>query len=241
MKLMKKLSVTMLFFSQFTILHAMEPAGRPVWNNEASAPVVARPVISPAIRHGSLVLTRDNLREVLSSLTAGDFAHVINLEVRTPGIPLAELQLDRFVNLKRLNLSCNRLRSLEGLPATMNNLEDLDLSDNRLRSLEGLPATMNNFMELDLSGNQLTSLRGFPATMNNLRNLHVSDNPLISLEGLPATMNHLVRLNLLYTQFRSFQDITRNRMPELVIFHIDRLPAAEFQRLRSLEMAVVAS
>ncbi len=44
-------------------------------------------------------------------------------------------KLDSLQYLQQLNLSCNRLESLNGLPDQLNFLEVLDLADNEVRSV----------------------------------------------------------------------------------------------------------
>ena len=66
----------------------------------------------------------------------------------------ASLGLDRLLSLKVLNLSSNKIRSIEGL-ATLQQLKRLNLSYNSISSLEGVSQLhgVNSPLEhLDLTG-----------------------------------------------------------------------------------------
>ena len=70
--------------------------------------------------------------------------------------------LSRFVKLRRLDCSQNKLTSLSNLP---DNLSGLFCSRNNLNVLPNLP---NSLEVLDCSNNQLTSLPDLPGKLTNL-------------------------------------------------------------------------
>jgi hypothetical protein len=103
-----------------------------------------------------------------------------------------------------LDLKRTGLTSLHNFPETVTH--DLNISDNKLKSLEGCPSKIggnfscdNNMIETleDLSptlqvsnfscqNNKLKDLRGCPSV---IKELNVSNNPLTSLKGMPKPIN----------------------------------------------------
>jgi Leucine-rich repeat (LRR) protein len=85
-------------------------------------------------------------------------------------------------DLTELNISHNKITSLEGLPST---LTKLYIDNNQITSLRGLP---KNLATLYINNNQITSLKGLPT---NLRVLKISSNKIKSLKGLPPNLRVL--------------------------------------------------
>jgi hypothetical protein len=97
--------------------------------------------------------------------------------------------------VQRINLHCNLLTSLKGLPPFLH-LTEINLSSNcfttcNLPELGHLP----QLQSLDLSGNKIDSLRPLPF-MPSLRRLSVAFNFICSLEGLHDSTPHLVYLDV---------------------------------------------
>lgn len=155
--------------------------------------------------------------------------------------------LDTFRYLTVLDVSFNRLETLEGLPPT---LVRLDASHNRLTHLNGLE-DLTSLIELDVSFNYLESLFGLQHNAQ-LRNLNASHNNidrvefienLILLESLSLENNNIEfmehirsisyhpHLKNLYLKANPISQIAfykygcRNMVPGLVTLDGEKLPA----------------
>ena len=82
----------------------------------------------------------------LKNLTFLDLAFNVIKEV-TPG------SLDGLVNLRKLFLSANKIKKMQGVDKLVN-LEQLDFGDNRIRKIENIE-TLVNLRELHLAKNKL--------------------------------------------------------------------------------------
>lgn len=93
-------------------------------------------------------------------------------------------------NIEKLNLSCNKLSSVESL-TKLPHLVSLNLSNNMFSVLENMHTKLGNVVELDLSQNSLTSLQGL-SKLYSLASLNVSTNNICEIaevshiSGLPC-------------------------------------------------------
>jgi len=88
---------------------------------------------------------------------------------------------DTFVNLRVLDLSCNRIEKIEGMQALLN-LRQLKLAANRLRSTVGIGG-LHRLEVLHIQHNQLTQLEDFDS-LRKLQILSCSHNHIRSIKGL---------------------------------------------------------
>ncbi|XP_044003383.1 toll-like receptor 13 [Aphidius gifuensis] len=155
-----------------------------------------------------------------------------------------------FENLKKLNLSNNRLYYLES--STFNNLTNLqvlDLDNNNLTALSS--NTFNGLEKLErlyLSYNQINSLQ--PSIFNNLLNLktlYIHENHLISLPkdiftGLENLENLSMSHNRLnYLESNTFNGLSKLRKVWMGVNHLTTLPKDIFNGLEKLEFLNIQS
>ncbi|XP_061111868.1 leucine-rich repeat and coiled-coil domain-containing protein 1 [Conger conger] len=85
------------------------------------------------------------------------------------------------VNVRSLNLHCNRISKIEGLTTTWQ-LRHLDLSSNQISRIEGLDS-LSSLRTLNLSCNLITKIEGLTGLVNLIR-LNLSYNQISDLTGL---------------------------------------------------------
>ncbi|XP_064202359.1 leucine-rich repeat and coiled-coil domain-containing protein 1 [Anguilla rostrata] len=85
------------------------------------------------------------------------------------------------VNVRSLNLHCNRISKIEGLTTTWQ-LRHLDLSSNQIARIEGLDS-LSSLRTLNLSCNLITKIEGLTGLVNLIR-LNLSYNQISDLTGL---------------------------------------------------------
>ncbi|KAM4738318.1 leucine-rich repeat-containing protein 23 [Anableps anableps] len=125
----------------------------------------------------TLILTGNSIQKIVD-LQSDYFASLVTLELRrnhletTAGINLP--------NLRRLYLSQNFIKRLEGLEA-LEHLATLHLRDNHLETLDGLSSSMRSLQYLNVRGNAIadvTALHSLDLVSATLKVLVLSENPL---------------------------------------------------------------
>ncbi len=111
--------------------------------------------------------------------------------------------LERLTSLTELYLSGNQISKLEGLNA-LTSLTELYLLDNQIAKLEGLNA-LTSLTWLDLSYNQIRKLEGLDH-LTSLRRLNLSGNQIAKLEGLDS-LTSLTRLDLSDNQIAKLEGL----------------------------------
>lgn len=96
----------------------------------------------------------------LQNLVFLDMAFNVIKEI-TPG------SLDGLVNLKKIYLSANKIKKMQGLEKLVN-LEVLDIGDNRIRQIEGIE-TLTGLKELHLAKNKIQKIEN----IGHLKNLYM--------------------------------------------------------------------
>ncbi|KAG5841864.1 hypothetical protein ANANG_G00171560 [Anguilla anguilla] len=91
------------------------------------------------------------------------------------------LEVPLSVNVRSLNLHCNRISKIEGLTTTWQ-LRHLDLSSNQIARIEGLDS-LSSLRTLNLSCNLITKIEGLTGLVNLIR-LNLSYNQISDLTGL---------------------------------------------------------
>jgi len=126
--------------------------------------------------------------------------------------------------LRKLELSYNKLSSLQGLP-NCRELEQLFVYNNQLTTLQGMPnlpqlkfLTLRNNALLDLRNNELTSLQGM-RNRSHLKKLGLSNNQLTSLKGMP-NLPQLRYLFLDANQLTSLEGLPN--LPQLQDLYLNR-------------------
>lgn len=118
---------------------------------------------------------------------------VLNLSNnRLEGLPETLQNLKSLINL---DLRRNKLSSIAQISTL--NLRSLNISFNRIRSLEPLK-TMNELRVLDVSGNELVNINSVVASLSELRNLNASYNYLERFEVSPTIETLNLCQNSLY-------------------------------------------
>ena len=105
------------------------------------------------------------------------------------------VELDSLVQLEVLNLSHNKLKTLESSPL-LSRLRSLNLKDNEMTSIACL-GHFASLEDLDIQGNKIAKLDGIVG-LSNLRRLNTSGNPLAHITDLLriSLLNKLVELTL---------------------------------------------
>lgn len=119
------------------------------------------------------------------------------LDIGQNGLKAWPAGLEKLVNLKRLSLSYNQLKSLSDQIGKLQNLEHLELFQNALTALPPALFTLTKLTKLGLSGNKLASLPPSIGKLQNLQELYVADQYATMLV-LPDEMRQLKRLKILF-------------------------------------------
>ena len=127
---------------------------------------------------------------------------VVELRLRECQIESMTWLID-FPALKKLDLSYNQIRKLEGLER-LTSLTELYLSGNQISKLEGLNA-LTSLTELYLLDNQIAKLEGLNA-LTSLTELYLLDNQIAKLEGLDH-LTSLTGLNLSGNQIAKLEGL----------------------------------
>lgn len=101
-----------------------------------------------------------------------------------------------LVNLKKLSVSLNKIRSL---PTSIGEMKSLQILDLRFNELGGIPHTigkLTNLEILNLSSN-FSDLTELPETISDLSSLNELDLSNNQIHALPDTFGRLVSLNKL--------------------------------------------
>lgn len=103
-----------------------------------------------------------------------------------------------LVNLQKLSIQLNKIRSLPSSVCEMRSLRYLDAHFNELHGLPFAIGKLTNLEVFNLSSN-FTDLRGLPETfgdLTNLRELDLSNNQIHALPDTFGRLENLVKLNL---------------------------------------------
>jgi Leucine-rich repeat (LRR) protein len=111
--------------------------------------------------------------------------------------------LEKLVNLKRLNLSRNEISRMEHLHDHAL-LQELNLEDNRITKIEGLSALMH-LRKLELASNKISKLENLDLCVR-LTQLSLEGNHIESLSGVEKLVN-LMELYLANNRVRNLQEV----------------------------------
>ena len=129
---------------------------------------------------------------------------VVELRLRECQIESMTWLID-FPALKKLDLSYNQIRKLEGLER-LTSLTKLRLRSNQISKLEGLER-LTSLTKLSLSDNQISKLEGLER-LTSLAELYLLDNQISKLEGLER-LTSLATLELSGNQIRKLEGLDR--------------------------------
>ncbi len=92
-----------------------------------------------------------------------------------------------------LDLSGQKLSSLDGRIARLTSLRVIKLDNNNFTEIPGVLGKLLSLEEIEISSNQLTSVPGFLKKMKALRSLDISDNdiPKAAIDKARETLEHL--------------------------------------------------
>ncbi|NEO79069.1 COR domain-containing protein [Moorena sp. SIO4G3] len=112
--------------------------------------------------------------------------------------------------LKQLNLSGNKIKSIPESLGNLSNLTELDLGNNQLTNLPESLGNLSNLTELYLGNNQLTNLPEFLGNLSNLTELDLSWNQLTNLPESLGNLSNLTRLYLWENQLTNLPEYLGN-------------------------------
>ena len=105
--------------------------------------------------------------------TALDSPHLVyQLQLRRKGFTAFPKELNKFPNLKVLDLSKNKIKAFPDSLAFLSNLKTLHLSRNQIEFIPATIALMKSLEELDLWNNYIDEL---PEELTHLKNLRMLD------------------------------------------------------------------
>ncbi|KAG1680433.1 hypothetical protein FOA52_015526 [Chlamydomonas sp. UWO 241] len=102
--------------------------------------------------------------------------------------------IQRCTVLEELHAADNQLTTLQGLKMATKTLDVLDVSSNRLTSIDTLADGCAALSELYVAGNQLCSLAGLASKAPELETLDAADNQLSDASALSAALSPLSSL-----------------------------------------------
>lgn len=129
-------------------------------------------------------------RETVEGSDPHKWLMLIDVDVSCNQIKKIDDSIALAPNIEKLNLSCNKLSSVESL-TKLPHLVSLNLSNNMFSILESMHTKLGNVVDLDLSQNSLTSLQGL-SKLYSLASLNVSTNNICEIvevshiSGLPC-------------------------------------------------------
>ena len=117
---------------------------------------------------------------------------ILKLTVYAPkNFELILSNLNKFINLRELNLSENKISEIKGLDSLVN-LQELYLDHNQVKEIKGLDSLVN-LRTLSISCNEIREIKGLD-NLVNLQILRLSSNKIKEINGL----DKLINLNELY-------------------------------------------
>ena len=140
--------------------------------------LIADPIIEKAIR-GALSTFSSKFT---GELTKADLEKVPSLYLSGNQLTEVPNGLEKFTQLKGLNLSGNRLTDVTSLEK-LTQLESLLLGNNKLTEVSNGLEKLTQLKELYLSGNQLTDVKGLEK-LTQLKELYLDGNQLTDVKGL---------------------------------------------------------
>lgn len=95
--------------------------------------------------------------------------------------------------VETLDLSGQKLSSLDGRVARLTSLRKIILSDNQFTEIPGVLAKLTSLAEIEISNNQLTKVPGFLKKMKALRALDISHNdiPSTTIDKVREQLEHV--------------------------------------------------
>jgi internalin A len=144
----------------------------------------------------------------------------VELNLSRLWIPEISELITQLPNLKRIDLSFNRLTSVPEAITHLTNLQTLDLHKNQLTNLPDEITHLTHLQTIDLCSNQLTSLPDVIGQLTNLQKLYLTENQLISL---PDSIKQLTQLKILHLFGNDGLDLPREILgpePSVLAFSI---------------------
>ncbi|CDK27850.1 unnamed protein product [Kuraishia capsulata CBS 1993] len=178
--------------------------------------------ISYSVTHGKWTRI---LTEVKPS---GDWNKITECDLSARNLTLMK-DLYKFApNLKRIDISKNQVKFVEGIPETT---VSLNVSSNLVGDLASFKP-YGNLRELNLAGNLLDSLHGL-SKLANLDKLDVSGNRIRSLVGLEELSNLFI-LNLSNNRLEGELDLRKFDLPRLKILDVSGNRLTEIRGIEKL-------
>jgi len=140
---------------------------------------------------------------------------ITSLDLSENGLTELPQELAKFKNLRYLNLSNNRLVSIDNLPV-FKNLRFLDISNNVIGILPASICELKELEEVNAENNQIKSIpSGFP-NLVNLKILNLGNNKLTEFNTITNCKN-LIKLNLGQNNISQIPDdiIQMNNLKEI--------------------------
>ena len=184
-------------------------------------------------------LGRAAVEEEINALSEGGIKGIDMLTLQSNGLEKIPRWLERFTNLRTLDLSSNRIAKLEGLENLVN-LHYLYIDCNRITKIEGLDALTNlralrfgesfhyhggneirkienlealiNLEVLELANNKVQKIENFDS-LKNLEELDLSSNQIEEVEGLGESSN----LKILHLGNNNIRHLDWSEIPALEV------------------------
>jgi Leucine-rich repeat (LRR) protein len=147
--------------------------------------------------------------------------------------------IGRFIDLRTLNLSANKLTQIPSTISGLINLQHIELSYNQLTQIPDAVYDLKSLATLDLSHNQLTRISEHITKLSNLQKLDVAFNELTKLPDQITELTKLCALDLSHNKITEiplgFSQLTRLRNLCLDANQLTSLPACILSRSDKLE------
>ncbi|KAJ3394835.1 hypothetical protein HDU92_006501 [Lobulomyces angularis] len=118
---------------------------------------------------------------------------------------LEDLNIDRFVNLKKISLRQNLLTKFDSINLKNDNVLELDLYDNRISKIENFSLLYKNLQYLDLSFNKIKNISDIE-NLVELAELFLIGNKITVIEGLEK-LKKLKNLELGANKIRKIENL----------------------------------
>lgn len=172
-------------------------------------------------------------QEILDQNQETDVSRIYDINLHAAELTVVP-KLEKFPNLRVLDLSCNYIERIENLDQSRD-IRELKLYDNRITTIENLK-NLKELVTLQLQYNKLKQLGKGLTALTKLRTLRVDCNKILRLDAAELSCCvHLTSINISYNLVDSLSAL--NYLPNLEECYAagNRIKTIELSRCKKLQ------